>query len=316
MTAVSEGAAPATPGGARPGGRRGEAGVRAGPGTDAPVGVGAAALPRGRAATAWLALLGLLGLVSVLAPVIAPGGPDVTSFTHRFAGPSLHHLLGTDELGRDELTRLLYGARISLGLTLLAALAASGIGLVVGLVTGFLGGVVDQVLMRVVDGLQALPGLILALAVAGLLGPGLTHIVAAIVAVWWTGYARVVRSMVLSVRRREFVDASRATGATGTRLVFRHVLPNVVGPSIVLVMLEMAHILLALAALSFLGLGVPQPTPEWGTMIADARAYLDQAPQLLLYPGGAITLVALACNLAGDGLRDALDPRLQRHVLS
>jgi ABC-type dipeptide/oligopeptide/nickel transport system permease subunit len=186
----------------------------------------------------------------------------------------------------------------------------------VGLVAGFVGGVVDQVLMRIVDGLLALPGFILALAVAGLLGPGLTHLVLAVIAVWWTGYARVVRSMVMSVRQRPYVDAARATGSSGARIMICHVLPNVAGPSVVLVMLEMAHILLALAALSFLGLGVPQPTPEWGAMIADARAYLDQAPQLLAYPGAAITVVALLCNLAGDSLRDALDPRIQRHVLS
>lgn len=273
-------------------------------------------LPRRRAETWWLVLLIFLALLSVLAPVLAPASPNLTDVTHRFATPSARHMLGTDELGRDELTRLLYGARLSLGLTFIAGLLASGIGLVVGLVTGFFGGIVDQVLMRVVDGLQALPGLVLALAVAGLLGPGLTHIMLAVVVVWWTGYARVVRSMVLSVRQREFVGAARAMGARDVRLVLRHVLPSVLGPSVVLVMLEMAHILLAVAALSFLGLGIPQPTPEWGTMIADARAYLDQAPQLLLYPGAAITVVALACNLAGDGLRDALDPRLQRHVLS
>ncbi|HWG74757.1 MAG TPA: ABC transporter permease subunit [Acidimicrobiales bacterium] len=264
----------------------------------------------------WGVPIGVIALAALFAPLLAPAAPDATNFSQRFAAPSLHHLFGTDELGRDEFTRILYGTRISLGLTLLAAVSASVIGLVVGLVAGFVGGVVDQVLMRIVDALLALPGFILALAVAGLLGPGLIHLVLAVIAVWWTGYARVVRSMVLSIRQRPYVDAARATGSSGTRIIIRHVLPNVAGPSVVLVMLEMAHILLALAALSFLGLGVPQPTPEWGAMIADARAYLDQAPQLLAYPGAAITLVALLCNLAGDGLRDALDPRVQRHVLS
>jgi peptide/nickel transport system permease protein len=264
----------------------------------------------------WGIPLAITALAAILAPWLSPSGPDMTDFAHRFAAPSLRHLLGTDELGRDELARILYGARISLGLTFLAAVAASTIGMIVGLVAGFVGGVVDQVLMRIVDGLLALPGFILALAVAGLLGPGLTHLVLAVIAVWWTGYARVVRSMVLSVRQRPYVDAARTGGSSNTRIVIRHVLPNVAGPSVVLVMLEMAHILLALAALSFLGLGVPQPTPEWGAMIADARAYLDRAPQLLAYPGAAITLVALLCNLAGDGLRDAIDPRVQRHVLS
>ncbi len=276
---------------------------------------GARTLLRDRAAAVGLVLLLLMVLGALVAPLISPAGTNVTDFTHRFAAPSLHHPLGTDELGRDEFSRLLAGARITLGLAAAAAFAASAIGLALGLSAGFLGGVVDQVIMRVVDGLQALPGLILALAVAGLLGAGVVNIFVAVVVVWWTGYARVVRSMVLSVRERQFIGAARGMGASRAWLIWRHVLPNVLGPAIVLATLEMAHILLALAALSFLGLGVRPPTPEWGTMLAESRDYLDRAPQLLILPGVAITLVALACNLVGDGLRDALDPRLQRDIL-
>jgi peptide/nickel transport system permease protein len=273
-------------------------------------------LLRDRAAAAGLAILLVVIVGAVFAPLIAPTGPDTADFLHEFAAPSWHHPLGTDMLGRDELARILHGARISVGLAAAAAIAASALGLAMGLLAGFLGGVVDMVIMRVVDGLQALPGLLLALAVAGLLGAGVTNIFIAVIAVWWTGYARVVRSMVLSIRERQFVDAARGMGASRLWLIRRHLLPNVAGPAVVLVTLELAHILLALAALSFLGLGVRPGTAEWGTMLADARNYLDRAPQLLVFPGAAITLVGLACNLVGDGLRDALDPRLQRDVLA
>ena len=276
---------------------------------------GARTLLRDRAAFIGLALLVVITLASILRPLIAPAGPDRSDFLHTLEGPSLQHLLGTDELGRDELARLLQGARLSLGLAAIAALCSAAIGLALGLVAGFIGGLADLVIMRVVDALQALPGLILALAVAGLLGAGIVNIVIAVIVVWWTGYARVVRSMVLSVRERQYVDAARGMGATRRWLVVRHVLPNVIGPAVVLASLEMAQILLALAALSFLGLGVTPPTPEWGTMLAGARDNLDRDPLLVILPGVAITLAAVACNLVGDGLRDALDPRLQRDVI-
>lgn len=271
-------------------------------------------LLRDRAAVAGAVLLLLFVLASIFAPLLTPYGPNATDFTNTLAGPSVHHLLGTDDLGRDELTRILYGGRVSIGMAAVAAAVSAAIGLTLGLVSGYFGGLFDLVLMRVVDGLQALPGLLLAFAVAGLLGAGLLNIEIAVIAVWWTGYARVVRSMVLSLRERAFVEAARGTGATDHMIIIRHVLPNVIGPATVLATLELAHVLLALAALSFLGLGVAPPTAEWGTMLSQAKDFFDRAPQLLIYPGLAITLVALASNLMGDGLRDALDPRLQRDV--
>ena len=271
-------------------------------------------LLRDRAAVAGAVLLVVFVLVAILAPLLVRYGPNATDFTNVLAGPSAQHLLGTDDLGRDELTRILYGGRVSIGMAAVAASLSAAIGLTLGLISGYFGGVFDLVLMRVVDGLQALPGLLLAFAVAGLLGAGLLNIEIAVVAVWWTGYARVVRSMVLSLRERQFVEAARGSGATSRMVIVRHILPNVVGPAAVLATLELAHVLLALAALSFLGLGVNPPTAEWGTMLSQAKNYFDRAPQLLIYPGVAITLVALASNLVGDGLRDALDPRLQRDV--
>ncbi|MBV8527760.1 MAG: ABC transporter permease [Candidatus Dormibacteraeota bacterium] len=271
-------------------------------------------LLRDRAAVAGAVLLLLFVLASIFAPLLTPYGPNTTDFTNTLSGPGVHHWLGTDDLGRDELTRILYGGRVSIGMAVVAATLSAAIGLTLGLISGYFGGVFDLVLMRVVDGLQALPGLLLAFAVAGLLGAGLLNIEIAVIAVWWTGYARVVRSMVLSLRERAFVEAARGTGATNRMIIIRHILPNVVGPATVLATLELAHVLLALAALSFLGLGVAPPTAEWGTMLSQAKDFFDRAPQLLIYPGLAITLVALASNLMGDGLRDALDPRLQRDV--
>lgn len=271
-------------------------------------------LLRDRAAVAGAVLLLVFVLATIFAPLLTPYGPNTTDFTNTLAAPSAHHWLGTDDLGRDELTRILYGGRVSIGMAVVAATLSATIGLTLGLISGYFGGVFDLLLMRIVDGLQALPGLLLAFAVAGLLGAGLFNIEIAVIAVWWTGYARVVRSMTLSLRERAFVEAARGTGATSRMIIVRHILPNVVGPATVLATLELAHVLLALAALSFLGLGVAPPTAEWGTMLSQARDFFDRAPQLLIYPGLAITLVALASNLMGDGLRDALDPRLQRDV--
>ena len=272
-------------------------------------------LLRDRAAVAGAALLLVFLLATIVAPLLVPYGPNTTDFTNTLAGPSTSHLLGTDDLGRDELARILYGGRVSIGMAAVAATLGAAIGVSLGLVSGYFGGVVDAVLMRIVDGLQALPGLLLAFAVAGLLGAGWLNIEIAVIAVWWTPSARVVRSMVLSIRERQFVEAARGTGATGRTIIVRHLLPNVVGPAAVLATLELAQILLALAALSFLGLGVAPPTAEWGTMLSQAKGLFVTSPQLLIYPGVAITLVALSCNLVGDGLRDALDPRLQRDVM-
>lgn len=272
-------------------------------------------LVRDRAALAGLVLLTVFIAAAVFAPLLVHDGPNATDFTNTLAPPNAQHLLGTDDLGRDELARILYGARVSIGMAATAAALSAAIGLTIGMVAGFYGGTLDLIVMRVVDALQALPGLLLAFAVAGLLGAGLINIEIAVVAVWWTGYARVVRSMVLSLRERQFVDAARSAGASQRWVITHHVLPNVLGPAAVLGTLELAHILLALAALSFLGLGVQPPAAEWGTMLSQARNYFDRAPLLLVYPGVAITVVALACNLVGDGLRDALDPRLQRDVL-
>jgi peptide/nickel transport system permease protein len=262
------------------------------------------------------ALVGLIILVVVFAlalaaPLIAPYDPNAQDVYNQFKPPSLHHLLGTDQFGRDEFSRLLFGARVSLFTSAGVGVAILAIGVVVGTISGFVGGFLDGVTMRVVDVLLAFPSLLLALAVAGTLGPGLFHLAIAMTAVWWVDYARLVRGLVLEVKERPFIESARALGVPDRRIALRHIVPNIASPVIVLATLQTARLLLALAALSFLGLGVAPPTAEWGAMLNDGKDFLYTAPQLMLYPGLAITIAALGFNLLGDGLRDVLDPSLR-----
>jgi peptide/nickel transport system permease protein len=263
---------------------------------------------------------GVVGLVIVLAitllaiaaPLIAPDDPTRVDAVRRLAPPSADTPLGTDNLGRDILSRLLWGARLSLGISGLAALLILTIGVGLGMVAGFYGGLLDDLLMRVVDVLLAFPALILALAIAGVLGPSITSVMIGIVAVAWADYARVMRGQVLAARERQYVEAARATGARNLRILARHLLPNVLPPILVLASLEMGGLILAISGLSFLGLGAQPPTPEWGAMLNDGRSFIAAAPQLMIYPGLAISLVVVGFNLLGDGLRDAFDPHLRR----
>lgn len=257
-------------------------------------------------------ILGVVAVAAVAAPVVAPLDPTAVDGRSILAPPSAEHWLGTDNLGRDIFSRIVYGARWSLGAAGLAAAAVVGLGVGVGLAAGYVGGMLDDVLMRVVDVLLAFPSLVLALAIVGTLGPSLQNVLIGMIAIWWVEYARVVRGLTLGVRDREFVEAARCSGAPATRIVLRHVLPNVVPSVLVLATLELGGLILAISGLSFLGLGAQPPTPEWGTMLNDGRPFFQKAPQLMLYPGLAITVVVAGCNLLGDGLRDVLDPRLRR----
>ena len=268
-------------------------------------------IARDRTALLGLVILAVMLAVAAAAPLLAPHDPDAQDVLHRYASPSAAHLLGTDNLGRDELSRIMFGARISLLTALAVGATILVIGIVVGTLAGLAGGVVDGLLMRIVDVLLAFPSLLLALAVTGALGPGLFHLALAMVAVWWVDYARLVRGLVLAVKERPFIESARALGLPAHRVALRHVIPNVVSPVIVLSTLQTGRLLLALAALSFLGLGVSPPTPEWGAMLNEGQSYLASAPQLMVYPGVAITLAALGFNLLGDGLRDVLDPTLR-----
>ena len=271
-------------------------------------------LRRDRSAVVGLVVIALFSLSALLAPVLAPEDPAKVDFVNRFASPSPRHPLGTDNLGRDVLSRLLFGGRLSIGMAVAATVGLTVVGVVMGLVAATYGRVAETVIMRLVDVLLAVPMLILALVVVGLLGQGLRNLVVTIALVNWPNYARVVRGMALSIREREFIDAARAVGASRPRIVARHIAPNLLGPIVVLSTLDMGRVLLAVSGLSFLGFGIPPPTPEWGAMLAEAKAFLDRAPMLLVWPGLAITLLVLAFNLAGDGLRDLLDPRVAQHA--
>ncbi|MBW7916130.1 MAG: ABC transporter permease [Trueperaceae bacterium] len=264
---------------------------------------------RNRAATVGLVLTVLLILVAVFAPLLAPYAPDFQNLRARLRPPSTAHPFGTDEFGRDVLSRVLHGARVSLLTGLVPVLVAAGLGSTLGLLAGFYRGTLDAILMRVMDILLAFPSLLLALAVVGALGPGLENAVIAVAIVGIPSYARIVRSVVIATREEEFVTAAQALGARDPRLLLKHVLPTAMGALSVQATLGIGFAILSMAGLSFLGLGVQPPTADWGEMLTRGRRYLPGAPWLLLYPGAAISLTVLAFNLLGDGLRDALDPR-------
>lgn len=255
-----------------------------------------------------LTLVTIAILMALLAPILPLDNPTEIALENRLLPASSEHLLGTDHMGRDELSRLVHGARATLGLASLSLLIIMGIALLVGAVSGYYGGWLDTGLMLIVDLLLAFPSLVLGIAVAGILGPSILNVIIAVSAVWWAGYARVIRGMVLSARQREYVDAARAVGATDVRIVVFHIARNILGPFIVLATLDMGFIILGIAGLSFLGLGAQPPTAEWGAMLNDSRAYMQTDPGLLLVPGIAIFGLVLGFNLLGDGIRDFMDP--------
>jgi peptide/nickel transport system permease protein len=268
-----------------------------------------------RAARQPLAALGILLLAvfllcALFAPWLAPRDPAQLDLAGRLLSPSHAHWFGTDELGRDILSRTLYGARISLTVAVSVVSISLSIGVIAGLASGFYGGWTDTVLnVYVTNAFLALPGILLAIAFVAFLGPGLFNLILALSISGWVGYARLVRAQVMAVKEREFVEAARALGASNLRIVFRHILPNIVQPLIVQAAIGMAGAVLAEATLSFLGLGIPPPAPSWGTMLNDARAHLFDSPHLVVFPAIAVMLAVLSFNFIGDALRDLLDPR-------
>ncbi|MFI5285056.1 MAG: ABC transporter permease [Candidatus Dormibacteria bacterium] len=247
-------------------------------------------------------------VVTVLGPVIAPYSP-VAETTNALAGPSAAHFFGTDELGRDVFSRILWGAQITIPYSLLVVALAVLIGSVVGVIAGYFGGWVDEILMRVVDLVFAFPSIILAMAIAAALGPSIGNAVVAVVVVSWPAYARVVRSLVIGAMHSDFVLAARLLGPSSLRAMAVDVLPNVVGPTVVYATLGLGEAMLVLVGLSFLGLGAQPPAPEWGLMISDAQQYYDHW-WLALFPGLCIMSVVFCLNIAGDRVRDLLDPRM------
>ena len=262
-----------------------------------------------------LAAIGLLLLTifvvgGVAAPWLAPANPAAIDLGHRLDGPSAAHWAGTDELGRDTLSRLLWGARLSLAVSVTVVSVSLALGLSIGGLAGYLGGWVDTALTTfAMNTFLALPGILLAIAFAAFMGPGFSNLVLALAIGGWAGYARLVRAQVMSVRDREYVDAARALGASGMRIFFRHILPNIVQPILVQAAIGMAGVILAEATLSFLGLGIPAPAPSWGSMLNDARLHLFDSPHLVLFPALAVAGAVLSFNFLGDALRDRLDPR-------
>jgi peptide/nickel transport system permease protein len=261
-------------------------------------------------AVAGVVLLAAFILCGLAAPLLTPYSPTAIDLVHRLEGPSLAHWAGTDELGRDMLARLLWGARLSLAISVTVVAVSLALGLAVGGLAGYLGGWVDTALTTfAMNTFQALPGILLAIAFAAFLGPGFVNLVLALAIGGWAGYARLVRAQVMAVRDREYVDAARALGAGGLRIFFRHILPNIVQPILVQAAIGMAGVILAEATLSFLGLGIPAPAPSWGAMLNDARLHLFDSPHLVLFPAAAVAGAVLGLNFLGDALRDQLDPR-------
>lgn len=268
-------------------------------------------LRRNPLAIAGLTVLGLFAAAAILAPWIAPYGPEERIWAERQQPPSWKHPLGTDENGGDVLSRIIWGARVDLGISLLVVGSAAILGSIIGTAAGFVGGKLDEALMRVTDVFLAFPGLILAMAIAAALGRNLTNLALALIIVWWPGYARLVRGVVLSEREKPYVEAAKAVGAGNLRIIFKHLLPNSIYPLLVNATLDLGLVILTAAGLSFIGFGAEAGVAEWGVMIADGRNYLVQAPWVVAFPGLAILLCSLALNLIGDGLRDVLDPRLR-----
>lgn len=265
-----------------------------------------------------LAMIGLLIiiallLVAALAPLIAPYSPIASDLGARLQPPSAAHWMGTDELGRDILSRIIYGSRITLFIVLLVAVISAPIGLLIGTVAGYFGGWVDRILMGITDIFLSMPRLILALAFVAALGPGIENAVIAIAITAWPVYARIARAETLTFRQAEFISAIRMQGAGHLRIIFRHVIPLCLSSTIVRVTLDMAGIILTAAGLGFLGLGAQPPLPEWGAMISSGRNYILDQWWVATMPGFAILIVSLGFCLFGDGLRDVLDPRNRSH---
>ncbi len=250
-------------------------------------------------------------LLAIFAPLAATHDLTQMDMPNRFSGPSAEHLLGTDNFGRDLWSRLVFGARISLSIAVIAVLASAIIGTVVGLISGYFGGWIDLVLMRITDVFLGFPPLVLVLAVVAVMGPGLVNVALSLIVVSWTEYARVVRSTTLTLREQNYVQAARALGASWPRILFREILPNSMGPIIVLASLGLGTAIIWESALSFLGFGLPPPAPTWGWSLSYGTRFMRDEPWMSIISGAAIMITVLGFNLLGDGLRDLLDPRQQ-----
>ena len=258
-----------------------------------------------------LTIIGILSIVAILAPVLAPYDPIKTSVLERLEAPSGEHLLGTDNLGRDILSRIIYGSRISIQVGVISVSIALVLGVTFGVLAGYYGGWIDNLIMRFIDIMLAFPSILLAIVIMAILGPQLSNAMIAIGFVNLPRFARIVRSSVLSVKEDEYVSAARSLGASDFRIIMKHILPNCLAPLTVQSTLSIATAILEAAGLSFLGLGAQPPTPEWGAMLTAGQSAIQLAPWVVTFPGLAIVITVLGFNLFGDGLRDALDPKMK-----
>jgi peptide/nickel transport system permease protein len=267
-----------------------------------------------------VAVLGLFVLAALLAPLIAPANPMAGTLEDRLMPPawveggSLRHLLGADDLGRDILSRLIYGAQVSLAVSALAILGAGIVGSAVGMIAGYYGGWTDRIMMRVVDLALSFPIIMLALLIAALFGPSLVNIIVVLMIVLWSPYARMARGETLRVKKLDYVDLARTAGASDASIIVRHVLPNIAGALIVLATLQVGTVIVLEASLSFLGVGVPPPTPSWGSMVSDGRNFIASAWWVSLIPGLAVLAVVMSANMLGDALADHLNPDRRRET--
>lgn len=268
-------------------------------------------LCKNRLAVAGLVLILLLFLTAAFAEMIAPYDYAAQDFSSTFQWPSSRHLLGTDNLGRDILTRLIYGTRISLKIALLSVLISSVIGITMGAIAGYYGGIIDNLLMRFLDIYQSIPVLILSIAIATSLGPGVTNTIIALAISVCPQYARLMRASIMTVRDKEYIEAAKTINAGDVRIILKHVVPNALSPMIVSLTMSIGSSMLTAATLSFVGLGAQPPSPEWGAMLTSAKSYIRDYPYMITAPGVCIMLSVLSFNVLGDGLRDALDPRLK-----
>jgi ABC-type dipeptide/oligopeptide/nickel transport system permease subunit len=269
-------------------------------------------LKRNKLAVVSLFVLIALTIMAIAAPAIAPYDPYATDMTAVIEKPSSGHLLGADDLGRDMLSRIIYGSRISLRVGFLAVAISMAAGTCIGSIAGYFGGTIDNIVMRFMDMLMAFPPILLAIVFMSALGRGIENAILAISIVGVPGFSRIVRGSVLAAKENDYVEAARASGCNDLQIIFVHLLPNILAPIIVNATMSISSAILQTAALGFLGLGVKPPTAEWGSMLATGRGYIFNAPHLITYPGIAISITVLAFNLLGDGLRDALDPRLKQ----
>lgn len=270
-------------------------------------------LRRNRLAMLGLALMSAILLLAVFADVIADYDTKVVgmNMAERLQTPSAKHWFGTDGYGRDVFARIIHGSRLSLSLSILSMLIAVAIGSMIGAISGYFGGRVDDVLMRLMDMLLAIPPMLMSISIVAALGRSMANLMLALALAYMPVFARVIRSSILSVKDQEFVEAARACGTSDARIILRHIIPNAVGPIIVQATLAMGSSILTISSLSFMGMGIQPPQPEWGTMLYEGRDLIRTSPYLVIFPGAAIAVSVLSLNLLGDGLRDALDPRLK-----